>query len=95
MNERMSLSIPLPPLTSDLPRPSLCTATVTGISEAGSLIYFPVAAGADPCSPRAVAAGDVCDGQHTLGITSTPFRPFCPSSCCCISLHLHLWGSVR
>lgn len=36
----MSLSTLLPPLTSDLPPPSLCTATVNGISEACSLIYL-------------------------------------------------------
>lgn len=38
--------------------------------------------------------GNVCNRQHTLGITSTPFRAFRPNSCCCISLHLHLLGCV-
>lgn len=91
----MSPSTLLPPLPSDLPYPSLCTATVNGISEACSLIYlfiFPRPLAPTHAARGAWLRGNVCNRQHTLGITSTPFRAFRPNSCCCISLHLYLLG---
>lgn len=43
---------------------------------------------------RAWLRGNVCNRQHTLGITSTPFRAFRPSSCCCMSLCLYRLGWI-
>lgn len=67
---------------------------LTGSLKACSLIYlfiyFPRLLAPTRAARGAWLRGNVCYRQHTLGITSTPFRAFRPNSCCCISLNLQL-----